>query len=180
MWKRFASGLYHALGLKIVKGEIYVTCRDGLWRLNDLNKDGECDFYEAFNHDVIVTKNFHEFVFDLQTDPAGNFHFIKAGPVKNGGRGFDEIMAHHGSMFRVSPDGKKFEVIATGFRAPNGIGVGPRGELTSGDNEGTWTPACNQLDQTGRLLRRGPARASRPAAARLRPPALLAAEARGQ
>ena len=142
VWKRFASGLYHALGLKIVNGEIYVTCRDGLWRLRDLNGDGECDFYEAFNHDVMVTPSFHEFVFDLQTDPAGNFYFAKAGPVKNGGRGFDEICAHHGSMFRVSPDGKKFEVVATGLRAPNGLGCGPHGELTSGDNEGTWTPAC--------------------------------------
>ena len=141
-WRRFASGLYHPLGLKIVKGEIFVTCRDGIWRLNDLNNDGECDFYEAFNFDVKVTKSFHEFVFDLQTDPAGNFYFAKAGPVKNGGRGFDEIMAQHGTLMRVSPDGAKLDVIATGFRAPNGIGVGPHGELTSGDNEGTWTPAC--------------------------------------
>ena len=141
-WKRFASGLYHALGLKIVKGDICVTCRDGLWRLRDLNGDGEADSYEAFNFDVKVTKSFHEFVFDLQTDPQGNFYFAKAGPVKNGGRGFDEIMAHHGSMLRVSPDGKKLDVVATGFRAPNGIGCGPHGELTSGDNEGTWTPVC--------------------------------------
>jgi hypothetical protein len=141
-WKRFASGLYHALGLKIVNGEIYVTCRDGIWRLKDLNNDGEADFYEAFNFDVKVTKSFHEFVFDLQTDPQGNFYFAKAGPVKNGGRGFDQIMEHHGCLFRVSPDGAKLNVIATGFRAPNGIGVGPRGEVTTGDNEGTWTPAC--------------------------------------
>lgn len=141
-WRRFASGLYHALGLKIVNGEIYVTCRDGLWRLKDLNGDGECDFYEAFNFDLKVTKSFHEFVFDLQTDPAGNFYFAKAGPVKNGGRGFDEIMAHHGTLLRVSPDGAKLDVMATGFRAPNGIGCGPDGQLTSGDNEGTWTPAC--------------------------------------
>lgn len=141
-WKRFASGLYHALGLKIVNGDIYVTCRDGLWRLRDLNGDGEADSYEAFNFDVKVTKSFHEFVFDLQTDPQGNFYFAKAGPVKNGGRGFDEIMAHHGAMLRVSPDGKKLDVVATGFRAPNGIGCGPHGELTSGDNEGTWTPVC--------------------------------------
>lgn len=141
-WRRFASGLYHALGLKIVKDEIYVTCRDGLWRLRDLNGDGECDSYEAFNFDVKVTKSFHEFVFDLQSDPQGNFYFAKAGPVKNGGRGFDEIMAHHGSLMRVSPDGAKLEVVATGFRAPNGIGCGPDGQLTTGDNEGTWTPAC--------------------------------------
>lgn len=141
-WKRFASGLYHALGLKIVKGDIYVTCRDGLWRLRDLNGDGEADSYEAFNYDVKVTKSFHEFVFDLQTDPQGNFYFAKAGPVKNGGRGFDEIMAHHGTLMRVSADGAKLDVVASGFRAPNGIGCGPHGELTTGDNEGTWTPVC--------------------------------------
>jgi hypothetical protein len=141
-WRRFASGLYHALGLKIVGGEIYVTCRDGLWRLRDTNEDGECDHYEAFNFDLKVTKNFHEFVFDLHTDPDGHFLFAKGGPVRNGGHGFEQIVAHHGTLLRVTPDGKRLDVIATGFRAPNGIGVGPRGELTSGDNEGTWTPAC--------------------------------------
>jgi hypothetical protein len=141
-WRRVASGLYHALGLKVVKGEIYVTCRDGIYRLKDLNGDGETDFYEVFNNDVKVTKNFHEFVFDLHTDQDGYFYFAKAGPVKNGGRGFDEIMKHHGTLLRVTPDGKKMEVMATGFRAPNGIGIGPNGEMTSGDNEGTWTPMC--------------------------------------
>ena len=150
-WRRFASGLYHPLGLKVVKGEIYVTCRDGIWKLRDADGDGECDTYEAFNFDVMVTKSFHEFVFDLQTDPAGNFYFIKAGPVRKGGRGFDEICEHHGALFKVSPDGKKFEVIATGFRAPNGIGISPTGQVTTGDNEGTWTPVCrlNWIKQGG-------------------------------
>jgi hypothetical protein len=150
-WKRFATGLYHALGLKVVNGEVYVTGRDGITRLRDLNGDGEADFYEAFNFDVKATKNFHEFVFDLQTDERGNFFFAKAGPVKNGGRGFDEIMEHHGTLLRVTPDGKTLDVYATGFRAPNGIGVGPEGQITSGDNEGTWTPACrlNWIRQSG-------------------------------
>lgn len=150
-WRRYASGLYHPLGLKVVAGEVYVTCRDGIWKLRDTDGDGECDTYEAFNFDVMVTKNFHEFVFDLQTDPAGNFYFIKAGPVRKGGRGFDEICDHHGSLFKVSPDGKKFEVVATGFRAPNGIAVSPTGQVTTGDNEGTWTPVCrlNWVKQGG-------------------------------
>jgi hypothetical protein len=141
-WRRFASGLYHPLGLRIVNGEIYVAGRDGITRLKDVNGDGEADFYEAFNHEVKVTQNFHEFVFDLQTDLDGNFYFVKAGPVRNGGRGFEQIMAHHGALLKVSPDGSKLETVATGFRAPNGLGCGPAGELTSGDNEGTWTPAC--------------------------------------
>jgi len=29
-WRRFAAGLYHPLGLKVVNGEIYVTCRDDI------------------------------------------------------------------------------------------------------------------------------------------------------
>lgn len=141
-WRRFATGLYHPLGLKVVGGDVYVTGRDGITRLRDLNGDGEADSYEAFNFDVKVTKSFHEFVFDLQTDQEGNFYFAKAGPVKNGGRGFDQICEHHGCLMRVSPDGRELRVMATGFRAPNGLGTGPNGEITSGDNEGTWTPAC--------------------------------------
>jgi hypothetical protein len=141
-WKRFACGLYHALGLKIVNDTVYVLGRDQITRLHDSNQDGEADFYENFNNDVLITKNFHEFALDLHTDPRGNFYFAKAGPVNNGGRGFQQILPHHGALLRVTRDGSKLETVATGLRAPNGIGVGPNGELTSGDNEGTWTPRC--------------------------------------
>jgi len=141
-WRRFAAGLYHPLGLKVVKGEVLVTCRDGLWKLRDLDGDGEADRYDVFNFELKTTKNFHEFVFDLQTDAAGNLYFIKAGPVRKGGRGFDEICDHHGVLFKVSPDGKDLSAVATGFRAPNGLAVGPSGQITTGDNEGTWMPAC--------------------------------------
>ena len=151
IWRRFAAGLYHALGLKVVNGEIYVTCRDGVWKLRDTNGDGECDTYEAFNFDLMVTKSFHEFTFDLQTDPAGNFYVIKAGPVRKGGRGFDEICDHHGALLKIPPDGRKSELFASGFRAPNGIAVSPTGQVTTGDNEGTWTPVCrlNWIKQGG-------------------------------
>ncbi|HEY1171907.1 MAG TPA: DUF6797 domain-containing protein [Verrucomicrobiae bacterium] len=141
-WKRYAAGMYHALGLKIVNDTVYVLGRDQITRLHDLNKDGEADFYENFNNDMLITKNFHEFALDLHTDAKGNFYFAKAGPVNNGGRGFMEILPHHGTLMRVSKDGSKLDVVATGLRAPNGIGVGPNGEITSGDNEGTWTPRC--------------------------------------
>lgn len=141
-WKRYAAGLYHALGLKIVNDVVYVMGRDQITRLHDLNGDDEADFYENFNNDVWITAGFHEFAFDLQADPQGNFYFAKAGPVNNGGRGFMTILKNHGTLMRVSKDGSKLDVIATGFRAPNGIGVGPNGEITTGDNEGTWTPRC--------------------------------------
>ena len=33
-------------------------------------------------------------------------------------------------------------IYASGFRAPNGIGVGPNGEVTTGDNEGSFVPTA--------------------------------------
>ena len=139
-WHRYATGIFHGLGLKIVNDQIYVLGRDQITLLHDFNNDGEADFYENFNNDVQVTSNFHEFTFDLQTDSQGNFYFLKGGPVNPGGRGWGPLSNHHGCIFKVSRDGKKFEVHATGIRAPNGMGVGPNDEISNGDNQGTWVP----------------------------------------
>ncbi len=141
-WKRFATGLFQPLGLRIVNDQIYVLGRDRITRFTDSNKDGEADFYENFNSDCQVTPSFHEFAFDLQTDSAGNFYFAKAGPVRPGGQGWEIRSDHNGCVLKVSKDGLKFEVFATGVRAPNGMGIGPGDVITVGDNEGTWTPAC--------------------------------------
>ncbi len=141
-WKRFAAGLYQPLGLKIVDDKIYCTCRDRIVKLHDLNNDGEADFYESFNSDFILSYHFHEFMMDLQTDAEGNFYFAKGGTPGVGGPNFDIVTPHNGCFFKLSKDGKKLEVVARGLRAPNGIGVGPHGELSSGDNEGSWVPVC--------------------------------------
>ncbi len=39
-WRRFATGLYEPFGVLVIDGMIYVTCRDGIKRLHDLNHDG--------------------------------------------------------------------------------------------------------------------------------------------
>ncbi len=149
-WRRFASGQYETLGLVIVNDVIYTSGRDQITRYHDVNGDGAADFYENFNNRVMSTEGFHEFLFDLQTDQAGNFYFAKANPVNAGGGGFGNhkaapgngaVCSHSGCLFKVSGDGRKFEVLARGFRAPNGIGVHPDGQVTTSDNEGTWVPA---------------------------------------
>ena len=78
-WKRFAAGLFEPLGLKIVDDEVFVLCRDQLMRLRDLNGDGEADFHECFNNDTWLGPSYHAFAFDLQTDRAGNFYYIRCG-----------------------------------------------------------------------------------------------------
>ncbi|MCC7063099.1 MAG: hypothetical protein IT456_09865 [Planctomycetes bacterium] len=150
-WKRFATGLFDPLGLRIVDDVVYVHGRDGITRLHDENGDGEADFYECFNNQINITHAFHEFAFDLQTDTEGNFYFSKAAPVNPGGRGFQTIAPHHGTILKLSKDGSQLETIASGLRAPNGIGVSPTGIVTSGDNEGTFMPRCrlNWIEKPG-------------------------------
>ncbi len=132
-WRRFATGLFHPLGLRIVDDRIYVLGRDQITRLHDLNADGEADYYENFNNGCQVTPHGHEYATNLQTDPAGNFYYMKCSN--------DSRSEHDGSVIRVSKDGGKFELFATGFRNPNGLSVGPAGTVTVGDQEGTWVPA---------------------------------------
>ena len=146
VWRRYATGLFQPLGLKVVDGKIYVTCRDQINRLHDLNGDGEADFYENFNNDTVVTANYHEFCLDLHTDRKGNFYYAKGSPWS------PEVKTpHQGTMLKVSKDGEKLEIYATGLRAPNGLGLGPRDELTVSDNQGHWMPASklNLVKQGG-------------------------------
>jgi hypothetical protein len=140
-WKRFATGLHQPLGLKIVDDEIYTVGHDQITKLVDLNGDGEADFYQCFNNSWELTSAFHAFAFDLHTDPEGNFYFALGSPVRNGGRSFHILAKNHGTIIKVSKDGTQAETYASGLRAPNGMCVSPTGQVTSGDNEGSWVPA---------------------------------------
>ena len=132
-WKRFAAGMYEPFGLQVIDGLVYVTCKDRLTRLHDLNSDGEADFYESFSADDDVSTFFHAFNFDLQRDAEGNLYYAKSGQYTS--------YALAGSVIKISPDGKKREVHCTGFRTPNGMGILPDGRVTVSDNQGSWMPA---------------------------------------
>ena len=134
-WRRIASGLFQPLGLKIRDGHVYVSCRDQIVRLHDLNGDGETDYYECFNNDHQVTEHFHEFAMGLQTDAEGNFYYAKSGR-----HALAALVPHHGTLLKVSKDGAKTEILATGFRAANGVCLNPDGTFFVTDQEGFWTP----------------------------------------
>ncbi|WP_390881396.1 DUF6797 domain-containing protein [Thalassoroseus pseudoceratinae] len=124
-WKRFASGLHHALGLVVSDGEVYVQCRDQLTRLTDHNHDGEADFYECFSNAFVTSPAGHDFICGLQRDSKGQFY------TASGNQG----------LVRISADGQEADVIATGFRNPDGLGLLPNGTVTVPVSEGSWTPA---------------------------------------
>jgi hypothetical protein len=134
-WKRIAAGLFQPLGVKVVDEKIYVTCRDQLVRLHDFNGDDETDFYESFNHDHQVTDHFHEFAMGLQTDKEGNFYYAKSGRHAR-----EALIPQHGTLLKVSKDGSQTDIIATGFRAANGVCINPDGSFLVTDQEGYWNP----------------------------------------
>lgn len=133
-WKRFAAGLQQPLGLKIINGIIHVAGRDQITRLHDLNNDGEADFYENLNNEAGLTLQRHEFVMDLQTDKDGDLYYCRSGHYLQSKRGDNCV------VYKLSPDGKKLEKFARGFREPNGLSIGPDGTMTVADNEGNGIP----------------------------------------
>ena len=133
-WRRMAAGLNQALGLVVADDVVYVLCGDQLTRLDDTNGDGEADFYAC------VTNRF---------EPSGGHNF-KCGLERDGSGNF--FTASHQGLLRISHDGKAVDVLAVGFRNPDGLGLLPDGTLTVPVSEGEWTPAsaiCAVRQQPG-------------------------------
>ncbi len=136
-WTRFATGLYHPLGLKVVDNKIVVLERGQLTRLHDKNDDGEADYYENVCNLWDTGGGEHAYDTCLETDPQGNFYFFKTG---------DTDLPTGGCLMKVSADGKTADIFATGFRHPIGMGMSPAGIVTGADQEGNWMPAT-RVDQ---------------------------------
>ena len=122
-WKRFATGLHQPQGLLVVDGKIHVLGRDQITRLHDLNGDDEADYFECVTNAMISSPSGHDYITGLQRDAEGRFYFA------SGNQG----------VCRVKP-GAEVEVIATGFRNPNGLGLSKSGIITTSVQEGDWTP----------------------------------------
>jgi azurin len=124
-WRRFATGLHQALGLVVAEGKVYVLGRDQVTRLHDLDGDGEAEFHECFSNGFATSPAGHDFISGLQRDASGRFY------TASGKQG----------LLRISPDGRTVEVVATGFRNPDGLALAPDGTITVPASEGEWTPA---------------------------------------
>lgn len=134
-WRRIASGLFQPLGIKLIDGTIHVACRDRILTLVDLDGDGLTDRYDTFNDDHQVTEHFHEFAMGLETDAAGHLYYAKAAR-----HALPAVVPHHGTLLKVAPDGSATEIVANGFRAPNGVCIEPDGTFWMTDQEGHWHP----------------------------------------
>jgi len=134
-WRRFASGLHEPMSIVQRKGELFVFDRNGIWKLVDANKDGECDRYEMFCNLFAQTAETREFPNSMKLGPKGELYISKGGQ-EGTTRG-----KHNGTVIKVAPDGKSIEVIGYGLRQPF-IGVHPQtGLVTASDQQGHYVPS---------------------------------------
>lgn len=147
-WKRFASGLHEPMSVEIVQDTVYIFGREGIVRLRDLNQDGVADYYENFSNVMAQSAESREWAADLVTAPDGSFYIAKGGSQSNGpavtpaaGKGFRVGSDENGSVLKISKDGRRAEVIATGLRGPY-LGMHPqKGILTASDQQGNFVPS---------------------------------------
>ncbi len=134
-WSRFASGLHEPMSIVARKDELFVFDRTGIWKLLDTDKDGTCDRYEMFCNLFSQTAETREFPNSMKLGPDGALYISK------GGQQGTTYGKHSGTVIKVAPDGKSFEVIGHGLRQPF-IGVHPKtGLVTASDQQGHYVPS---------------------------------------
>lgn len=140
-WKRFASGLHEPMSIVIREQSpakpqelIYVFDRNGIWRLKDTTGRGEADVYEMFCNRFSQTAETREFPNSMKLAPDGSL------VISKGGQQGTYLGKDNGTVIRVSPDGKKYDVIGWGLRQPF-AGVHPKtGLVVASDQEGNYVP----------------------------------------
>ncbi len=132
-WKRFATGLYQPLGLKVLDGIVHVIERGQITRVRDTDGDGEGDFLECFSNRWHSFGGLHCYDMCLEVGLDGAFYFNKSGEWDS---------PNGASILRVEADGSQdAEVFATGLRHSSALGVTPEGFITSAGQQGTFTPS---------------------------------------
>ncbi len=145
--RRIATGLAEPLGIKIVGKDIYVSQKQEITRLRDLDGDGMIDEYFALANGFGVTSNFHEFTFGLVFDKGFLYANLAIG-IDAGGRSTAEQNIDRGRTVKVNIKTGDYEFIASGLRTPNGIGKNAKGEIFITDNQGDWLPSCKLIELT--------------------------------
>jgi glucose/arabinose dehydrogenase len=143
--------LHDPLGMAYVDGALYVADRNEVSKWTDTDDDGYPDKRETFASGW-VSDNYHHFTFGLPYDGehfyltlSTNITFSKMikeeniqGPIHslNGPN-----PAQRGCLLKIDAKTGEYTVVAGGLRTPNGVSMGPDGNVIIPDNQGAWKPA---------------------------------------
>ncbi|WP_411847072.1 immunoglobulin domain-containing protein [Roseibacillus persicicus] len=135
-----ANGLFEPAGMALIDGVLHVTERLRITRLLDSNNDG---FYET--HETVgsgwISNNYHHFHFGLIEKNGFTYSTLSTSIIfrYNGLNGPNP--PNRGTLVRTNLTTGQVDYLAGGLRTPNGIGLGPDGDIFQTDNQGSWQPA---------------------------------------
>ncbi len=141
-WHRFASGLHESLAIVSAKGVIQVATKNGVMRLYDRDGNGEADWFENFNDQMIQSQTTRSFPLDMALGSDGSTFVTQGGIVTrsgliSGGEGTSDT----GGILKISPDGKSSKLFASTAREPF-VSVNPKtGVVTATDQQGHYIPS---------------------------------------
>jgi hypothetical protein len=141
-WQRFASGLSEPLAIARNGDALLVATRNGVVRLHDRDGNGEADWFENFNDQMLQSRSTRAFPLDLAVAPDGSTYVTQGGittssGIRSGGTG----TAHTGAVLKISPDGRTTTAVATRAREPF-VAVHPvTGLVTATDQQGHFIPS---------------------------------------
>jgi len=155
-WRVFSDqSLHEALGVLVEKdNQLLVAQFPELTRITDTDGDGVADSYETVCDAWGLSGGYHENAGNIVPDGEGNW-FLNIGtaskngitfdrtrgkfsPIGRRGRNFSAV-EYRGWVVKVKPDGTMIPW-ASGFRANNGLCLGPDGSLWATDNQGDYIP----------------------------------------
>ncbi len=141
-WQRYASGLYHPIGLAVVDGRVFVAQKPEVTELIDRDGDGVVDQYRTVATGWGLSTGWHEYCFGLAADRQKNLWFALNTGYFWTNPGYVNPGRWRGSIMRIAHDTEELKEMATGCRVPNGIAQGAGGEMFFTDNQGDWIQAC--------------------------------------
>lgn len=155
-WRVFSDqSLHEPLGVLVESDhQLLVPQFPELTRISDTDGDGVADWYETVGSAWGLSGNYHESVTGPVPDGAGGWFLAIGTASHNGptfahtrgefsatgrrGRNFSAV-PWRGWVMQLKPDGSLIPY-ASGFRANNGVCVGPDGGLWVTDNQGDYVP----------------------------------------
>ena len=141
-WRRFASGLQEPLAIAAPGGVLQVATKNGVVKLYDRDGNGEADWFENFNDQMLQSQTTRSFPLDMAIGPDGSTYLTQGGIANRSGMASGgEGNAQTGAIFKISPDGLSSAVVATGAREPF-VTVHPKtGVVTATDQQGHYIPS---------------------------------------
>lgn len=132
-------------------GALYVCERNEVARFTDQDGDGIPESRETFASGW-TSDNYHHFTFGLAIHDgflyaalSTSIYFnntIEQTNLVGGTPGLNgPNPPNRGACLKISLETGEVEYIAGGLRTPNGVGIGPDGQVFISDNQGAWNPS---------------------------------------